>query len=241
VTAATPQLRQALGNTAVLAAVLANRKGDLVRLLDEGGVSVGQLGQLVATERPNLACLLHDLAAVNSNLAASPNLGNLSTSLAINQLFFGSVRSLSVTGPATALTSGDHARGNQLWLRVRLFIPPMQPAAVAYSAPNTLPPVLPGAGCSTEFGQGVGPGLQPGFAPAGPSAHVDPPTASEAKVRGRGAPIAAQDAVARLSGLSATPSPGPSLPLGAALLGLLCVAWALAPAGRRSGRARRHA
>jgi hypothetical protein len=77
-----------------------------------------------------------------------------------------------VTGPAKALSSHDTTRADQEWLRLRLLISPvqvpLQPQPAQYRTPTSLPPVLPGAACDTEFGKGVGPVSQSGFHPVGP-------------------------------------------------------------------------
>ncbi len=203
-----------------------------MRLLAQGATTASQLDQLVVDNRPDLGCLVHDLSDVNQNLGSAPNVGNLDSTLALNWVFFGAVDEVAPTGHAIALTSGEGARDDQEWLRTRLLLPPAEPSAIAYSSPVTLPPILPGAGCDTEFGAGVGPAVQTGFRPSGPDAHVSSPTAQEADVRGGGpvvAPAAPADAL--------VPAPSgtevPTLAL-AAVLGL---GW-LSTLGRRRGRGR---
>ena len=232
VSADAPQLRRALADTATLVQVLAAHGSDLVRLLDQGGNAAQALGTFVAENRPNLACLVHDAAAINANLASAPNLSNLGTTLQTNQLFFGAVAAISPTGPAKALTAGDHARNDQEWLRTRLLVPPAQPSADAYAQPVTLPPVLPGAACDTEFGPGAPAATQAGFHPTGPDAQVRDPSASEAQVRGGASPgPAAAPAVARLRSRPAQPSL-PALLAGASVAVL---AWMSIFGTRRRG------
>jgi phospholipid/cholesterol/gamma-HCH transport system substrate-binding protein len=227
-----PQLRQGLADTAVLMQVLASHSTDLVRLLDQGGNAAQALGAFVADNRPDLACLFHDGADVNANLAQRANLSNLDTALRTNQLFFGAVAAISPTGPAKALTAGDQARNDQEWLRTRLLIPPGQPPADAYATPVSLPPVLPGAGCATEFGPGAPAVTQAGFRPTGPNGQVRPPGAADAQVRG-GGPVTPEvtPAVARLSR-----DPQPGFPGLIALAGTGVLAWITTLGHRRRGR-----
>lgn len=228
------QLRQDLANTAVLAQVFATHRSDLVALLQQGDTASQLLSSLVAQSRPNLSCLVHDFAAISVNVGSAPNLGNLSTTLATNSIFFNVVRNVAVPGPAKALNSSDTNRTNQEWLRTRLLIPPAQPAGISYNPPKGLPAVLPGPGCVTEFGAGVGPGLQPGFKPAGPGGHVVAPTAAEAHVTGGGTEPSgsASTTAARLR-----PSSTPTAPLVAlALVSVLAMALL---GRRRPGRSAR--
>jgi virulence factor Mce-like protein len=235
VTANAQALRQGLADTAVLAQTLASHSPDLVKLLTEGSSAAADLNTLVTQNEPNLGCLVHDLSNVNANLAQPTNLQNLSTTLATNTLFFGAVAALAPTGPAKALTSGD-TNHTQEWLRTRLLFPPPQPPADSYLQAQTLPPVLPGAGCSTEFGQGVGPALQSGFSPAGPDAKVVLPTAAEAQVRGGGTTPDANTTAARL------PVPGTDgTPVMVLIAGLVVMGWFLALGRRRTSRSARPA
>ena len=206
VTASASQLQRALADTATLVGVLATKSSDVVRLLNQGGTAAQALGTLLTENRPDLACLVHDGADVAANLASAPNLSNFSTALATNQLFFGAVAAISPTGPAKAVTSGDTARDDQEWLRTRLLIPPGQPSAIAYAQPVTLPPILPGAACQTEFGAGAPAVTQTGFHATGPNAQIRPPTSANAQVRGGGPGLAATPAAARL------PLPAPQEP-----------------------------
>ena len=234
INASAPQLRQALADTAVLAETLATKSPDVVRLLDQGSSAAADLNTLVTQNEPNLACLVHDLADVNSNLAQPTNLSNLQTTLATNQQFFGAVEGVSPSGPAKALTAGD-APHQEEWLRTRLLLPPPMPPADSYVKATALPAVLPGAGCSTEFGQGVGPGTQANFRAVGPGGHVVDPTSDQAHVRGGGATPDAAAAAARL-----TPSPAdPGVPALPALVGVGVLTWMVTMARRRPARAAR--
>ena len=141
-----------------------------------------QVDQLVTSQSANLGCIFHDSADVLSNLAQSTNLTNLSQGLAENQSFFGAINRVAAPGLAKATTSGAAGNPSQLFLRTRLEIPPIiSPAASTYASPNQIPDVLPGAGCVTVNGNGVGPATQAGFVPAA-GGRVVAPTSQEADV-----------------------------------------------------------
>ncbi|MHB1987340.1 MAG: MCE family protein [Acidimicrobiales bacterium] len=195
------QLRQDLASTEVLANVLDQHRYNLVRLLANGARASTVATQLLDATRPNLACILHDFADLSANGASPANLSNLSVGLATNQWFFGAVEQISPSGPAVSLFPGDPYNAHQVWLRTRLFIPPGSPPAAEYPKATQLGPVLPGAGCNTEFGKGVGPATQRAaqFPVAG--THVDPATPSAAFVRGGADSSPARTAAAR-SGVS---------------------------------------
>lgn len=235
-TAAGPALQDSLTNTAAILAVLATHQQAIVELLDSGSQTATQLNTLVQAERPNLACIVHDLGATTSNLSLPANLDNLATALATNQEFFGPLNAVTVPGPVRALTTGGSTTPDQLSLRVRLLLPPeLSPTASTYATPRTLPPILPGAACDTEFGNGVGAATQPGFRPAVAGDPVDAPTAADAQVRGSGTPIADPPPATMAADrhTSAGPSGGPVLPA----LGVAAIA--LPGPLRRKWRARR--
>jgi virulence factor Mce-like protein len=235
VTANAGSLRQGLADTAVLAQTLADHSTDLTRLLDQGSSAAADLNTLVTQNEPNLGCIVHDLADVNANLAQPANLQNLSTTLATNTEFFGAVSALAPTGPAKALTSGD-TNHTQEWLRTRLLFPPGFPPGDSYLQAQTLPPVFPGAACNTEFGQGVGPAVQPAFTPAGPDAKVIPPSAAQSQVRGGGTtPDARATAARRPLG---TPG-GDQTPVMLLIAGVVVMGWFFALGRRRTSRSAR--
>lgn len=235
VTANAGSLRQGLADTAVLVQTLANHSTDLTRLLGQGSSAATDLNALVTQNEPNLGCVVHDLADVNANLAQPTNLQNLSTTLATNTEFFGAVAALAPTGPAKALTSGD-ANHTQEWLRTRLILPPGLPPGDSYLQAQTLPPTLPGAACSTEFGPGVGPALQPSFTPAGPDAKVVPASAAQSQVRGGGTTPDASATAARLR--LGTPA-GDQTPMVLLIAGVVVMGWFFALGRRRTSRSAR--
>lgn len=230
-------LQQGLADTAVLAQVLATHSPDLVNLLSQGTSAATDLNDLVVQNEPNLACLVHDLSDVNANLAQPTNLSNLSTSLATAHNLFDAVAGVAPTGPAKALTTSDHARTDQEWLRTRLLIPPPLTTATTYVSARTLPAVLPGAACSTEYGQGVGAAMQPNFKPVGAGAHVVAPTAAQAHVSGTGSATTGSTAPALAQLPAPDANPGLSaLPIVAALA---MMGWVLTLGRRRPVRSAR--
>jgi virulence factor Mce-like protein len=238
VTAAGPQLAQALANTEALVEVLARDKTALEGDLSNGQVATGALGSLTTNQAPDFACLVHDFAQLDANLDEPQNLSNISQSLRLNRYFFGAVTSVAVTGTAKPLASGQAPNPNQTVLRTRLLIPPSSEQGDTYSTPVSVPAVKPGAGCSTELGQGVGPASQPGFHPAAGGA-LDEPTAAEAQVRGRGDPKNPRtDAATQTAAFDSHPGPPTAVlvVLGGVLLPALALAWGVRPSRRRTRR-----
>ena len=237
VTAVGPQLKQDLVNTEALMQVLADKKTDLDGLLHNGSAATGVLGNLLTNQAPDLACLIHDTSQLAANLAQPTNLSHLSRSLTLNHYFFGAVNSVAVAGQAKPLGSGQSDNTQQTFLRTRLLVPPILPGGDAYTTQTGLPAVAPGAGCTTELGQGVGPATQAGFTPsAGGSLSVA--TAADAQVRGGGDPSTPTSAAASSSFTrkdSAGSWVGP-LVLGAIVLPGLALAWGVRPSRRRTRR-----
>jgi phospholipid/cholesterol/gamma-HCH transport system substrate-binding protein len=177
-----PELQQAIANTVVLSQTLADHRFDTVHLF-ANGIRLGQtLGGLIAENKPEFACLLHDFGRITANTAEPTNLNNFDTALRTNQEFFGPVDAIAPLGKTKGQYPGDPVHP-QNWLRTYLLIPPGQPQAISYDPHHVLPPIKPGPGCQTEFGPGPGPATQPGFQPSGGS-KVIPPPASENRVRG---------------------------------------------------------
>ena len=237
VSAVGPQLTQALVNTEALARVLADRRYDLTAgLFRQGAAATGILDTLLTDQAPNLGCLAHDLSQLATNLDQPANLSNLSQALADNTMFFGAVGTAAVQGDAVGLRSGEPTNRHQYFLRTRLLLPPVSPSAMAYARQTGIPAVLPGAGCSTEFGQGAPAASQPGFQPAAGGSLVSAP-ASAAQVRGGGDPPPAPPARrAAYVGHPGAAAPLELAPLGAVLLPAFLLAWGARPARRRRRR-----
>jgi hypothetical protein len=92
---------------------------------------------------------------------------------------------------------------------------------------------LPGAGCVTAFGNGVGPATQPGFTPAA-GGHVVAPSAQEANVELASATPVGQ--VASASYHVPGNRVGLLLVLGGLIVPALFLAWGARPARRRTRR-----
>ncbi len=157
ITAVAPELRQDLANTAALVQVLAQQKSGLHTLLTAGSSAFNEVDNLVTSQSANIGCFLHDTADILSNIAQPANLNNLSQGLAYNQYFFGAVDQIAVQGPANPTTTNSAQDPDQTFLRTRLLFPPIlnEPGS-SYSTANGIPDTLPGAGCVTVFGNGVG-------------------------------------------------------------------------------------
>jgi virulence factor Mce-like protein len=236
VTAVAPELRQDLANTAALVQVLAEQKQTgLHNLFANGASAFGEVDNLLTSQSANLGCFLHDTADLLSNIAEPTNLHNLSQGLAYNQYFFGAVDQIAVAGTAKPTTTSGTQNPNQTFLRTRLIFPPvLNEQGQAYSTANTIPDTLPGAGCVTVFGNGVGPATQPGFTPT-VGGHLVPPTPQESDVElGSGTPVPVSNTAYRV------PGPGPSLGVllvsGGLVAPALVFAWGARPARRRARR-----
>lgn len=240
VSAAGPQLTQALANTEAVVRVLAREKAYVQGDLANGQAAVGDLGRLTTNQAPDLACLIHDFSQLNANLDRPGNLSNLSSSLSLNQEFFHAVTAVAVSGSAKPLVSGAPVNPNQTFLRTRLLLPPGSPMGDTYAAPVSLPAVKPGAACSTELGSGVGAATQPGFRPAAGGV-LDAPNASEGQVRGRGDRTAAASGSAPSAQAASYRGHAPGdtavlAVLGGVLVPALVLAWGVRPSRRRTRR-----
>jgi phospholipid/cholesterol/gamma-HCH transport system substrate-binding protein len=135
--------------TADLATILKDRRFDLVSLSANGGRFANVANELIASEKPNLSCLLGDFANVNGTLARSQNIQRLIDVLNLNHYFFGGVEKLvaqSNTNPYK-------------WFRV-YFLPPQQPSAKEYKKHKPPPDVFGADACRSMYGGGVGPARQ---------------------------------------------------------------------------------
>jgi virulence factor Mce-like protein len=234
VTAVAPELRQDLANTAALVQVLAEQgKTGLHDLLANGTSAFAQINNLVTSQSANLGCVLHDAADILTNLAQPANLNNLSQGLAYNTFFFGAVDKIAVAGNAKGPTKNSPPDQNQVFLRTRLLLPPvLSEQGVSYATANTIPATLPGAGCNTVFGQGVGPATQAGFTPAA-GGQLIKPSAQAANVElGSGPTVPVNSASYSVPRSSA----GLLLALGALVVPVLFLAWGARPSRRRTRR-----
>ncbi|QXC61957.1 MCE family protein [Aquihabitans sp. G128] len=149
-----PEVHDALDNTQQLTRILADRKGDLVDLLDKGA-DLSEVGDRVLLDnRANLTCLVGELTDITGELQGAA-LKDLDTALKTNTQFFGLVDKVAVRGQAQPNPYGP-GRPDQLWLRTSLLLPPQTPAASAYAPPRGHLPVTTGAACTGPYGKGGG-------------------------------------------------------------------------------------
>jgi hypothetical protein len=148
-----------------------------------------------------------------------------------NQYFFGAVDKIAVPGLAKPTTNGGKANPNQEFLRTRLIIPPELTQGSTYASANPIPDVLPGAGCVTTYGNGVGPASQIGFSPAA-GGHVVAPSASDANVELPASTGPSTSAALRQPAQSQWALVG----VGGLLLPVLLLAWGARPSRRRARR-----
>jgi virulence factor Mce-like protein len=234
VTAVAPALRQDLANTAALVQVLSQQgQTGLHNLFANGSSAFTQINDLLTSQSANLGCFLHDTAGILTNLAQPSNLTNLSQGLAFNQFFFGAVDKIAVEGKAVPPTKNSPPNNNQVFLRTRLLLPPiLSEQGVTYASANQIPDTLPGAGCTTVFGQGVGPATQAGFTPAA-GGHLVKPSAQDSNVELNAGP---RVPVSNASFLVPRTSAGLLLALGALVVPVLLLAWGARPSRRRTRR-----
>lgn len=129
--------------TALLADILRDRRFDLVDLYGNGADFASVMGEILAEDKPNLACLIRDFGDINYVLAKRHNLDNLAATLDKNHFFFGGAN-LAVRKDHNAWT----------WFRVQL-LPHQEPAARQYE-PHRPPPNVSTAGdCESRYGPGV--------------------------------------------------------------------------------------
>ena len=192
------------------------------------------MDNLLTSQSANLGCFLHDSANILSNIAEPTNLTNLSQGLTYNEYFFGAVDNIAVQGVAKPTTSNSPGSANQTFLRTRLLLPPiLDEQAQSYGSANTIPDTLPGAGCVTAFGSGVGPATQPGFTPAA-GGKVVAPTAQDADVEVASATPTGQVASAAYR-VSANRL-GMLLVLGGLVVPAMFLVWGARPSRRRMRR-----
>jgi phospholipid/cholesterol/gamma-HCH transport system substrate-binding protein len=131
-------LGQSLTNLSQLADSLKNVSGPTATLLDQGSQLLGTTADLVADEKANLDCLLHDL---------TPVLDATSTPSRIEGL-----RTLLERGPqAWSFVAADRDQeADGLWVRVNLIVQPNDPAQ-QYVPPKPLPAVPAVPACASDL------------------------------------------------------------------------------------------
>jgi phospholipid/cholesterol/gamma-HCH transport system substrate-binding protein len=148
--------------TADLAEILDHEKHNLVDLSKNGAAFATVANEIISSQKPNLACLVHDFAVINSTLAQPQHLHDLDSVLELNHFFFDAVWNLVLTG-----------LDGMEWFRVQL-LPAQQPPGQAYVPKRAPADVYLGNSCQSIYGRGVGPVTQPGPAYIAPGSHVHP-------------------------------------------------------------------
>jgi len=143
-----PTLADDLTQTAILADILRDRRFDLVTLSRNGASFAEVFGDLLARQKPNLACMLSDFGRINVTLARGENLEALRGVLDLNHFFFEGIDQTVQPG-----------KDGHKWFRVH-FLPPQQPPARSYEPNRARPMVLGGNACRSRYGEGVGPAGQ---------------------------------------------------------------------------------
>ncbi|MDQ4006440.1 MAG: MlaD family protein [Actinomycetota bacterium] len=138
-----------LVETAVLADILRDRRFDLVELSSNGASFAEVFGDLLAKEKPNLACLVRDFGTINGSIASEENLRNLIQVLELNHFFF-----------EGAANSVQPSTDGHRWFRVHLLPPSSE--GRPNTPPRARPDVFGSDACHNRYGTGVGPGNQAG-------------------------------------------------------------------------------
>jgi phospholipid/cholesterol/gamma-HCH transport system substrate-binding protein len=134
--------------TAVLADILRDNRYNLLDLYRNGARFTTVAGDLIGSEKANLACLIRDFGDINTVMARPQNLENLARVLEDNHYFFGAVEQSVQRGLDTFM-----------WFRVQL-LPHTEPQGRNYEPHRPYPDVYGGNACSSRYGPGVGPGSQ---------------------------------------------------------------------------------
>lgn len=129
-------------------------------LLDSAPPVLSDTTSLLTRGDANLACIIEDLANLNTYISRPEVMADLEEGIRVNEFFFEAFR---IIGP-------DSAQGDP-WLRVRFILEPA-PAPLLYTPPRPIPVTLPGGACQSVFGAGAGSAVQPGFQPVAPESQV---------------------------------------------------------------------
>jgi phospholipid/cholesterol/gamma-HCH transport system substrate-binding protein len=140
-----------LTQTAELADILRDNRYKLLDLSTNGARFLKVANELLAWEKPNLACFIAEMGDVNASLAEPQHLQDLVNTLDLNHYFFDAVWQ-------SVQTSKIDGFG---WFRVQL-LPHQEPAGRAYGNRRDAPDVFMGNACHSIYGPGVGPASQPG-------------------------------------------------------------------------------
>lgn len=136
---------QALTNLSLLAESLRNANGDTTVLLEEGSQLMGQLADLVASQKSNLDCVLHDLGDVIDMTSTPERLAGTEYLLIHGKEAFDLVVAATDQGP----DGGP-------WARVNLLVDEENPAP-QYVPPRQLPEIPAVPACSSTVPRSSGP------------------------------------------------------------------------------------
>jgi phospholipid/cholesterol/gamma-HCH transport system substrate-binding protein len=148
-------------------ALIGDIRDEVDALLVTAPTTLDATASLLERGDANLACVIRDLADINTYVNQPAQFSDLEESIRVNRFFFDAFR---VIGPMSAQ--------GQPWLRVH-FISEPEPPAREYIPERPVPPTLPGGGCTSVFGPGAGPATQPGFQLVAPDSRLVPPTTEE--------------------------------------------------------------
>jgi phospholipid/cholesterol/gamma-HCH transport system substrate-binding protein len=140
---------QALTNLSLLADSLRNANGDTAVLLDEGSQLMGQLADLVDSQKSNLDCILHDLADTIAITSTPARVQGTSDLLREGKPAFDLV-----------VNSLDQGPDGGPWARVNLLVNSDDPAP-QYVPAHQLPKIKPGLPCTSTVPASSGPDFVP--------------------------------------------------------------------------------
>jgi phospholipid/cholesterol/gamma-HCH transport system substrate-binding protein len=149
---------RALENLRDVSQTLRDANGDTQVLLDVGPDFLGTTADLVADQKRNLDCLLHDLGTVVRALGQDGPIADLQATIRNGPTGFGYV----------ARSVDQEADGP--WIRVNLIAPPTEPEPPVYIPPKSLPVVPTVSACASELAAYAG----APFTPSGPATGSGP-------------------------------------------------------------------
>ena len=133
----------------------------------QGSSAFSEVDDLVTSQSANLGCFLHDTANILTNIARAHQPDQPVAGPGLQPVLLR--RGRQHRGAGTGQAHDDERVGHP----TRRSCAPAsssrrssRPGAVLRARPTRFPTRLPGAGCVTAFGNGVGPATQPGFTPA---------------------------------------------------------------------------
>ena len=138
----------ALTNLSLLADSLRNANGDTAVLLDQGSQLMGQLADLVDSQKSNLDCILHDLSHVIEATSTPERVTGTKDLLEIGP------------GAFDLVVASIDNEADGPWARVNLLADAENPAP-QYVPPHELPPILDVPPCASTVPASSGPDFVP--------------------------------------------------------------------------------